>query len=323
MDLTCLDEELSSTISAAWSTNTLSVRNSQWSKLIKFCSDINERPLPASHETVGRFLVWLGRSSKYSTINNYLSAIISLHWFYGYNPEFRDSFFLKMILKGLKMRLGDTVAQMQSLSVRHLGDMYASLDISSEYNETMWTIMIVSFRSLLRKSNLVPTTKFDERHVLKRSDVLFHNWGITLLVPSTKTLQCAEYILEIPIYYVSDKRFCAASALLHHFALHPAPASSVMFLKRPSNGLVPVMYRDLLDLIKKLVTRIGLDSSKHGCHSLRRSGAGFLHSINVPLQDIMSMGDWRSLSVLDYLVTPLHRKKDIQPTVALALSVSI
>ena len=317
MDVSKIDDELSTTIAAAWSSNTLSVRNSQWSKFISFCTSINQPPLPASTETVSRFLVWLARTCKYSTINNYVSAVVSLHKFHGYDPQFRDSFFIKMVLKGLKRRLGDKTVQMQPFSLMNLKGMYEKLDHSIE--ELLWTILIVSFRSLLRKSNLVPTRGQDDHHVLRRSDIHVFHWGIMLNVKSTKTLQCSEYVLQIPLYYVKDIRFCAASAVLAHMHTYPAPASSFLFMKKVGVGLQPVYYKEVLDFIKILSSRIGLDPKQYGCHSLRRSGAGFLQSIHVPLEDIMSMGDWHSLSVLDYLVTPLHRKFDIQNTVSVNL----
>ena len=291
MSVSDLDQELSATIQAAWSTNTRAVRNSQWSRFIQFCSDIGESPLPASVETVGRFLVWLGRDCKYSTINNYMSAVISLHKFYAYETDYRASLFLKMILKGLKARVGSETVQMQPFALENIKDMYTNLDKSDEYVMTLWAIVITSFRSLLRKSNLVPTSTQDVCHVLLRKDIEFHDWGIMLNVRSTKTLQCSEYILQIPIYYVKDKIFCAASFICDHIRRFPASPTSVLFVRTMDKRLVPILYRELLDFIKQCAMAVGLDPKKHGCHSLRRSGCAFLHMIKVPLQDIMSMGD--------------------------------
>ena len=65
---------------------------------------------------------------------------------------------------------------------------------------------------------------------------------------------------------------------------------------------------------------MGLDQTKYGSHSMRRSGACFLHELKIPLSDIISLGDWASMSVLSYLVTPETRKHAIQGAVGLALS---
>ena len=55
-DLQQIDAEMSAVIGSAWSKSTLACRNSQWSRFIKFCQLHELNPLPASANTVGRFL---------------------------------------------------------------------------------------------------------------------------------------------------------------------------------------------------------------------------------------------------------------------------
>ena len=126
-------------------------------------------------------------------------------------------------------------------------------------------------------------------------------------------------MLDIPIFYVTDPRFCAASIIKEHLRKYPGDPLSPVFLKQGNSGLLPVLYKEVLD-IKKAVAQIGLDPVAYGTHSMRRSGAAFLHAQGIPLEDIMVMGDWKSLAVLDYLVTPLSRKMDIQGKISSALS---
>ena len=143
---------MSSAIGAAWSSNTLSTQNSQWKKYFKFCADTNQHPLQAVVQTIVRFFVFLAQDCKYGSINNYLSAVISLHKFYGYQVSFRESFLVKLVLKGLQSQLGDHKVQMQPLRVQQLRDIYAKC-VLTENDEILWNIIILSFRSLLRKSN--------------------------------------------------------------------------------------------------------------------------------------------------------------------------
>ena len=85
------------------------------------------------------------------------------------------------------------------------------MDKSQSINYVIWTVIVVSFRSLLRKSNLVPSDYKGFKHVLCRRDVTFHDWGLLLSVRSTKTLQHKQYVLETPLYYVNDQVLCGAS----------------------------------------------------------------------------------------------------------------
>ena len=72
-------------------------------------------------------------------------------------------------------------------------------------------------------------------------------------------------------------------------------------------------------VLKDCVSRIGLDPGDVGLHSLMRSGAAYLHSIGIRLIDIECIGDWKSLAVLTYLVTPVNRKIYIELKVAASL----
>ena len=315
-----IDDELSMVIGSAWSKSTLACRNSQWSRFIKFCHQHGLQPLPASANTVARFLVWQSRSSKFSTCNNYLSAINTLHKFYGCDIDFRQVFLVKLVLKGLKSTLGNTTIQKIPFSVEELMAMYRSLDFNSELEMLCWTVIIVSFRTLLRKSNLVPSTTGDYSHVLRRRDIQFHDWGMTVKVSSTKTLRFSEYTLDIPVHFVANKALCAASAVKYHLQSVIAEPDSPLFVCQGKGSLEPLLYSAVLSHIKVCASRIGLDPLKVGCHSLRRSGAAHMHSIGIPLVDIMSIGDWRSMAVLEYLVTPMDRKEKIQRTVAASLS---
>ena len=319
VDLCQLDADVSGAVASAWSSNTLSTRNSQWSRFLKFCAANTLTPLPASAHTVARFLVWQAKSSKFVTVNNYLSAIISLHRFYGHEVDFRNQFLIQLVLKGLKAQLGQETKQMQPLSVAQLNDIYIKLDKSVDLNLTLWTAIILSFRTLLRKSNIVPDSPSSMSHVLRRKDVTFHSWGMMVHVHSTKTLRHKEEVLEIPVSYTGNQVFCAGTALRYHMERYPAAQDSPLLLKVGSNGLVPILYGELQKFIKTCVRSIGLDPDMYGSHSLRRSGALYLHSLGVPLEDIMCAGHWKSLAVLAYLATPPDRKRFIQDCVAVAL----
>lgn len=53
---------------------------------------------------VARFLVSIGQDVRYTTVNNYTSAINTLHRFYGYELDFRSYYIIKLVLKGLKTK---------------------------------------------------------------------------------------------------------------------------------------------------------------------------------------------------------------------------
>ena len=206
---------------------------------------------------MSRFLVFLERSCKYSTINNYLSAIVSLHRFYGYPVSIRESFFVKFVLRGLRSQSWDVSVQKQPLTVEQLRDIYVKC-VLSDHDLLLWHVIMLSFRCLLRKSNIIPDTVNDMGHVIRRCDVQVYEWGIMLLVRSTKTLQYIEYDLDIPIYFIPDSIFCVASAVLDHMRKVPGFFQGPIFRKESAVGSTTMLYKEVLQFLKRAVTAIGL-----------------------------------------------------------------
>lgn len=106
VNLSEIDAEISQVIRSAWADTTLATCNSQWGRFIRFCKANGLTPIPASVITIVRFIIHLGSTCDFSTCNNYLSGIITLHKFMGHQSDFRDYFVIKLVLKGLAKRLG-------------------------------------------------------------------------------------------------------------------------------------------------------------------------------------------------------------------------
>lgn len=188
----------------------------------------------------------------------------------------------------------------------------------SELNNVCWIAIMLCFRTLLRKSNVVCKANTD--HVLLRGDVTFYPEYLTLSVRTSKTLKKGERPFIIPVYdKCSVPGFCLWSLLRWHIVHYPAPLDSPLLLKRTNRGITPLLYTDVLKFLKDSVEKIGLSRSEVGLHSLRRSGAMFLQEIGIPLHEIQMLGDWRSLAVLYYLSSTYKRKLEIQKQVVMAL----
>lgn len=319
VDMVKLDHQVQVVIRGAWAESTLKTRNSQWNRFIDFCRSNQLTPLPADQTTVARFLVNLAKDCVYSTCNNYLSAIIALHKFYGYDASFRECFMIKMVMQGLGKYLGKAVVQKRGLTPENLMSIYARLDLSDINNITMWAAIILSFRTLLRKSNIVQDNLEVLGMVVTRADIEYTSQGLILNVRKTKTVQRREYVLRIPINFLHNKTLCAASMLVTHLSRTGFTQEGPLFLLYKKEKWRPLLYSELLTFIKGCVKLIGISPDEVGMHSLRRSGAAYLHSLGFSLVDIMCAGDWRSLAALSYLISPLERKCQVETGVSRAL----
>lgn len=129
-------------ISSAWADSTLAVRNSQWKRYFQFCHEFGLMPLPADVSTIARFLVHIGQSMRYVTINNYTSALNSLHKFYGFNVDFRIYYLIKLVLQGLKsMDDGPSLSRVP-FTIQQLDLMYSKLN-HTDYDEICWLAIII------------------------------------------------------------------------------------------------------------------------------------------------------------------------------------
>lgn len=288
--------------------NTKSTRSSQWRIYVEFCSVNGLEPVPASVLTIARFLLYKSQSSKFSTVNNYFSAIVSLHKYHGFDADYRSTYFMKLLMEGLRHRLGDAVQQSESLTVVQLKDMSKFVNFSDDREVMLWGSIVLSFRSLLRKSNILPENYSDiSDHVVRCNQIRWTNYGCCLEVVSSKTIKCRERILRIPLVRVPGSPLCAVHYIEKAWQKKPSLDSPIFVYNNK-----PILYREGLSYIKHLVSCIGLDPTRVGFHSLRRSGAQYLNSIGVSLPDIKSAGDWRSMAVLSYLVSGLDRKLEIE-----------
>lgn len=317
-----MDKELSQIILSAWADSTISTRKSQWKRYATFCGDHWLVALPANEVTVARFFTFLARSCKFTTVNNYLSSIIVLHKYYGHPAEFRNTFYIQLVIRGLKRVLGDQVTQSIPLTPEQLLSCFKLTSSGGGLEDTCWAAVVLCFRTLLRKSNVLPDSSDLSKspHVIRRKDVKFYGWGMVITVYSSKTIQYRERSLEIPVFCVPGSPLCAVERLRLHFALYPGSVESPLFLKGSRElGFSPLLYKDVLSQLKKWTSSLGLDTGRVGLHSLRRSGATYLCRLGVPLSDIKCMGDWRSLAVLEYLITPMSRKLQIESMTSHAL----
>lgn len=148
MDLLDLDKQIGETIASAWSANTKSTRSSQWRIYIDFCHQNGLIPVPASVLTIARFLLYKSKTSKFRTVNNYFSAVIGLHRYHGVDDDYRSVYFMKLLMEGLRHKLGDSVQQLQSLSVSQLKEMAEFVDHSDWKQFVLWGSIVLSFEEV-------------------------------------------------------------------------------------------------------------------------------------------------------------------------------
>lgn len=251
-----------------------------------FCDIYQLEPIPASVDVICLYITYLSDQVKYTTICNYLSAVWSLHEYLGVTPKAKGTFLVKCTLRGARRLLGDKVLTADPLLPEHLVQIFRTLDHRNLSDLIFWTALVLGYRCLLRKGHFTRSP-----HMLKRSDIQFTNYGMSVTLRSSKTIQFAEREVVIPVIESKGSLLCPVrwlKRLLHYVRVSPA------------EPLFPLTYYRFSCRLKKSLATAGIVGN-FTSHSLRRGCATYLSRLGLPLHDIKVYGDWRSLSVLLYL----------------------
>ena len=150
-----------------------STRQSQWNSYTDFCEECEiVDPLPASLDTVLLYVAHLADRLKYRSIKAYLTALWILHDLNGVKHIDPHCFELEMTLKGIKRTLGDLVLQAPLAQLTDLISIYSTLDLKSSEDVAFWLAILLCFRGLLRKSNVVEVGL-----AVSVRDVSWQPWG--------------------------------------------------------------------------------------------------------------------------------------------------
>lgn len=130
--------------------------------------------------------------------------------------------------------------------------------------------------------------------VITRANLVFTPSGANIDVSASKTIQCQQRALVLPIPSISGSRLCPISALRCYLSLNPGPGSAPLFTVPSDSGLEPITYKQSLGFLSRVVSRRNLDPSRFSPHSFRRGGANFAFDCHIPSEINKLQGDWQS-----------------------------
>lgn len=273
-------------------------RRSQWKHYYHFCQNLGVNPLPCSIEVCCMYIAYMAHTFRYVSIVNYVSAVRGLHRWFGYAPPPTDCFLINATLAGARRLLGDTQFSSDPLLPSHLRTFRSILNLSLDDDFVFWCAVNLAFRGLLRKSSVCKGPQN-----LRRCDIEFFDWGRVISLHKSKTIQFSERIHQIPVSRVKGA-LCVMTLLEIMVRRIRAAPHHALFGMHKKNVYHPITYEWFSTKLKSCVARAGL-KGKYTSHSLRRGGATALSLVGVPLHQIQKTGDWKSMSVLLYLSSPL------------------
>ena len=223
---------------------TLKIKDYQWVIFTNYCELYQEEPIPASGDTLVRFSTYLivQRNCSIPVVKNYLSTIRRYHkLFLNIDiPSPTQYLPLQFTLRGGAKFLGRNIQQKYPITAH----MLAALTMTLPANSPFRTLYNLLFFGLPRVGNIIPDTKntFEPLRHLTWRKVLMCDDGVILTLPVTKTIQCFERELRIPISSSPDRlQFCVLSGLseMRQLPGYPTGLDQPVFNVYENNMWVP------------------------------------------------------------------------------------
>lgn len=264
----------------------------------------NYQSVPASSDTICRYVAYLAQTMCFNSVRQYLNVIRILHLENGYDNPLQDDFVLKSVLKGIQRVKGVSVKRKLPLTLEILESFCSVLDLGRSQDLTFWSACLVAFFGMLRKSSLF-SREAPEGHMCL-SNCSLCSWGLQISLLYSKTVQFQERrpFVALP-WNNKNKKLCPVSTLLESLKMAGCcQASDYIFTFVQGQKQYGMSYCLFTTMLRQVLTKLNLSTSDFSGHSFRRGGATCGLHAGLPAEVVKAQGDWKSLAYLDYVDQP-------------------
>lgn len=284
-----IDAQVKEYIQHAKATNTVKAYRTDWHDFMNWCAAYNVSALPATAETLARYLTARATTVKVGTLQRRLSAISQAHTAKGY-PRFSvlDEP-LKSVWAGIRRVHG--VAQ-QGKAPAVTADIKAMVDClpGSLLGLRDRALLLVGFAGAFRRSELVSLTQ---------ADIQFTSDGLTLHLRRSKTDQEGQgRVVGIP--YGSHRETCPVRSLQAWLKASGITEGPLFRAINRHGQIQPGALGDkaVALVVKRWAEAAGLDPDQYAGHSLRAGLATSAAQAGVPERVIMAQTGHRSADMV-------------------------
>ncbi|HTF71416.1 MAG TPA: tyrosine-type recombinase/integrase [Edaphobacter sp.] len=281
-------EQVQSFLNAARSKNTTRGYRSAFGQFSAWCGACRWSPLPASPETIVRYISAQAGRLKATTLAHHLFAIAKAHRDAGFPSPVRDNQLIAEALKGIKRTYGSAIAQKSPVLTDDLRAMLRYIPDTLQGLRDR-ALLTMGFLGAFRRSELV---------ALDAADVQFTPEGLLITLRRSKTDQLGEG-RKIAIPHGKHETTDAVRALqmwLSASGITEGPIFRQVRAKRVYAEQLTAQVVALL--VKKYIRLASMNDANFSGHSLR---AGFVTSAarnNVPERVIMKQTGHKSVEMV-------------------------
>lgn len=166
--------------------------------------------------------------------------------------------------------------------------------------------ILIGYTGFLRACNLLSPSTHNWRgpHTLLASDVVLTPAGITVFLRSSKSFN-ANSPKSIVVHTVPNSRYCPVLAWNQYKSIiNPCPIGPAFMV----NDYVPLVSRNVVDVLNAALRPILPQNAKVSMHSLRRGGTQTAATQGASQEHLMLHGTWKSAKGLKYYLPKKQNK---------------
>ena len=273
-----LEAQTFKNIKSSKSHNTLRAYKADIKSFEIFCANLNLKSLPADPKTVSLFVTNLSKNSKISTIKRKLAAIKVTHSLAGAYIDLKHPI-INENLNSVKKQLGTFQKSKKPIMLHDLKSIVVEAEKEKELKIKLRNkaLILIGFSGAFRRSELVS---------IKLEDIDLVREGVKIFIKKSKTDQSGEGMIKA-IPYLDNQNYCPVINL----------KKWINFLKQSDyqeKKIFNMSDRNVSLIIKKYISKIGLDSTKYAGHSLRSGFATTTAEAGAEEREIMKMTGHKS-----------------------------
>lgn len=259
--------------------------------------------MPASVHTIALYVACLAKRLEYSTIKNYVVAIVSLHHENNVEAPNLGHFSIKEALAGVQRQRYELPHKRLPVTLETLLALKENLRaIPSPVRNTFWAACLTAFFTLLRSANLFATGCRSSNFCLRVKDVDLLPDRASFRVKVLKTNRFLDTRMKLIVPRLLEKpTLCAALALENMLcSVKPSPKDN-LFSYIVDGKILSLSGRTFNSLLRSVLAAAGLETANFSAHSFRRGGATFYAFMGVDPSLIKAQGNWRGDCYLRYV----------------------
>jgi site-specific recombinase XerD len=275
---------------SAYANNTISSYKKDWQNFQNWCIKENLTSLPCSIDALILYITALTYSlnRKTSTIQRHICSINKVHLMANHSLNLKDSSFL-LVWNGIKRKQGLAKTGKSPLLLNHLRQIVEKIEGKSNLDIRDRALILFGWASAMRRSEIV---------ALNWQDIEFIEEGMLVNIRQSKTDQ---YGLgqKIAIVHGKYEETCSIRNLKKWQKISQDNTAVFTSINKADQiNYTRLSDRDIARIVKKHLSKIGMDSTGFAGHSLR---SGFITTAakhSVPDRVIMKHTRHKSIQML-------------------------